>query len=94
MRKPIPNAIPITANARALSFGLVTSAMYACAMERFPAVSPSMTRARKTTKRLGANASTRKPTNVPIWLAVSTGLRPRWSDICPRTGPATSWQNA
>jgi hypothetical protein len=73
----MPKAMPITAKARALSCGRVTSAMYACAMERFPAVRPSMIRARKTTKRLGACASTRNPMKVPIWLAVSTGLRPR-----------------
>jgi hypothetical protein len=90
----MPKAIPITAKARARSFGAVTSAMYACAMERFPAVSPSMIRATNTMSRFGAQASTRKPANVPIWLAISTGLRPRWSESWPSTGPATSWHRA
>src|SRR5262249_25499102 len=45
-RKPIPKLMPISPKPRVRSFGSVTSAMYAWASTRFPAVSPSMIRAR------------------------------------------------
>ena len=94
MRNPIPKAMPMSANARERSFGVVTSAMYAWAMERFPAVMPSMARARKTIHRFGAAARIRNPANVPNWLTSSTGLRPRRSESDPSGGPAMSWQPA
>ena len=68
--------MPITANERARSLGAVTSAMYACAMERFPAVSPSMIREANTIQSELAPARMRKPTKVPICETIRTGLRP------------------
>ena len=48
--------MPMMPNDFARSSGRVTSAMYAWASDRLPAVAPSMARARKRTQRLGANA--------------------------------------
>jgi len=90
----MPKAIPITANERARSFGAVTSAMYACAMERFPAVSPSMTREANTIHSEFAAARMRKPRKVPTCETMRTGLRPSRSESDPSAGPATSWQSA
>ena len=60
----------------ARSFGSVTSEIYACARERFPAVHPSMARATNSIHSEGANAVIRNPTKVPAWLTNSSGLRP------------------
>ncbi len=90
----MPNAMPITANERARSFGVVTSAMYACAMERFPAVRPSITREANTIHSELAPASKRNPRKVPTCETMSTGLRPIRSESDPSAGPATSWQSA
>src|SRR5262245_50921401 len=47
MKKPSPNAMPIMANDLARSFDDVLSAIYACAIDRLPAVMPSRMRAAK-----------------------------------------------
>ena len=94
MKKPTPNAIPMSANDLERLSGGVLSEMYACAVVRFPAVRPSMTRATKMSQRASARAMRRKPRNVPIWLTMRTGLRPCLSERVPRIGPETSWQPA
>ena len=85
-RKPIPNETPMTPKARVRFSGLVTSLMYAWAMLRLPAVSPSIMRPTKSIHRCVAPPMTRKAASVPIWLARSTGLRPMRSESRPSTG--------
>ena len=93
MMKPRPNAAPISPYALARSFGSVTSATYARAVEMFPPDSPSTMRARKSMAMLCAIASITKLTTVPTRLKIRIGRRPQRSDRSPSTGAASSWQN-
>ena len=62
-------------------------------MLMFPPLMPSTMRATKTQKIVGANASPAHPMVAPIWLIISTRLRPMRSDALPHSGPAISWHN-
>jgi len=74
--KPRPNAAPISPYARARSFGSVTSATYARAVEMLPPDSPSTMRAANSIATLCATASITKLITVPRRLKTSTGRRP------------------
>jgi hypothetical protein len=93
-KNPTPKAIPIIANAIVRCCLVVLSEMYACAIVRFPAVTPSMARPRKTIHSASARASTRNPMKVPSWLTRSRRLRPKRSDRFPRNGAAKNWHAA
>ena len=90
----MPKLMPMTAKERVRFSGSVTSEMYACARTRFPAVSPSMIRARYTTQSVPAPARRSREAKVPSWETMSSGFRPVRSLQRPRNGPLSSWQNA
>lgn len=87
---PAANMAPIKPKARARSFGATRSATYACVMLMFPPEIPSMIRAAKTTAigetamataTFGATPSSAQPMVAPIWLTISTILRPIRSEM-------------
>ncbi len=82
--------------------GVVTSATYAWAVEMFPPLTPSMTRAtysiaspvdRWAKCRSVASPSSVYPAALPSWEKTRTGRRPNRSLSRPRTGAAMNWQN-
>ncbi len=71
-------------------------------MLMFPPETPSTTRATKTTAigatamaaaMSGARPSIAQPIVAPIWLTISTILRPIRSETLPHSGAETNWQN-
>jgi len=58
-----------------------------------PPETPSTIRATKTQKILPAKASIAHPIVAPIWLMISTHLRPMRSDTLPQIGPDTNWHS-
>src|SRR6185437_11230786 len=59
----------------------------------FPPEMPSRMRAMKTQPIVGANASIAQPMVAPIWLMISTFLRPARSETCPHSGAEMNWQS-
>lgn len=57
--------MPITAKATERRSGGVRSAMRACAVERLPAVAPSIARETYTSQSVSARAMSKKPSIVP-----------------------------